>query len=210
MKRLLFTFFFLSCINNVMSQHYGGFTFTPYVMQGLFSDNNDGISSGSKAEKKSGFGYSAGYQGLIMPKKRFSFSYGFQYSDFYYEFYRKPQDIGFSDPPTIEAVVGYRQDFKALQIPLWWRYNILKNKDKWQPYLALSTTFTIPLTEHLTYYLSESSPRIIDTRFGMGLSLDAGAGMNYYHKNLCFSAQVTYSASYIRRLGLGMSVMRKF
>ncbi len=146
-----------------------------------------------------------------MPKKRFSFSYGFQYSDFYYEYdLNPPRNYTFNDPHSTVSVSSVRQEFKALQIPLWWRDNILKNKEKWQPFVAISTTLTLPLIEQYTYYPLDGMPFTVDSDFATWLSLDVGAGVNYYLDKWCFSGQVTYSASYMSRIGLGISVLRKF
>jgi hypothetical protein len=211
MKKLFLLISLFSGSHWLQAQHYGGITFTPYVMLEALSEKYDGLYPGDDAENKSYFGYSVGYQGMLLPDRRFTFSYGFQYSDFYYEYTLNPsQKISFDGSSTPENLVRRRQDFEALQIPLSWRYNIIKNKERWQPYVAISTTVTIPFKERFTYYTLESPPRNIDTGFGVGISLDLGLGVNYYIDKWCFSTQVTYSPSYMRRLGLTMSVLRKF
>jgi hypothetical protein len=214
MKKLLVILVLTCCIGSAMAQHYGGVTFTPGVLQAIFSKKTFGPYESSEAVNASSFGYTIGYQGLLMPKKRFSFLYGIQYTDFYYECNIDPP-IGFTtyNPPNPSTDVmsdRFRQDFEAIQLPLWWRYNFLKNKEKWQPFVAISTTVTFPLKEHFTYYSIDGDPMTNDSGFGIGLSLDVGAGVNYYLDKWCFSGQVTYSASYMSRIGLGISVLRKF
>jgi hypothetical protein len=211
MKKLLVLIALIFVSKYLSAQHYVGVTFTPYIMLDPLSEKHDGLFPGVDAENKSYFGYSVGYQGILMPKRRFTFSYGFQYSDFYYEYTLDPsQSISFNDSPNPETLSRRRQDFEALQIPLWWQYNILKDKEKWQPYFAISTTVTIPLKDYYTYFTLESPPREVDAGFGLGISFDLGLGVNYYTNRWCFSPQVTYSPSYMSRLGLSLTVLRKF
>jgi len=211
MKKLIFLILVLSGVSNLSAQHYGGLNFTPYVMLNALTDNHIGSVWGVDAENKSYFGYTAGYQGILMPERRFTFSYGLQFSDFYYEYTLNPsKEVFFNDFSVSESVIGVRQDFEAVQIPAWWRYNILKNKERWQPYLALSTTVTIPIKDYYTYYIIEGSPKEVNSELGFGISLDLGVGVNYYLDKWCFSPQLTYSPTYMTRLGLSLVVLRKF
>ena len=205
MKKLLIIFVITCSFDSAIAQHYGGITFTPYALRNEVL--NIGPTEGSWAK----FGYTVGYQGLIMPKKRFSFSYGFQYVDFQTEgIYDPPKNVYFQDLEADLTLLEQRDDFESLQIPLWWRYNILKNKEKWQPFLAISTTVDIPLTDQYTYYSLEYPPQVNDLNSPIGLTLDFGAGVNYYLEKWCFSGQLTYNFDPFPRLGLGISAMRKF
>ena len=210
MKKLLFTFIFLSCINNVMSQHYGGFTFTPYAVE----NNNSFYKDWRKpiiTESKITPGFTIGYQGLIWPNRRFSFSYGLQYSNAYNQATYKTPYYGYNDDHQIISTnVGTRIDLESLQLPLWWRYNILKNKKGFQPFVAISTTVMLPMNFTQTYYFLEKPPIVNDFGQGIKLSLELGIGVNYYTDKWLFTIQPTYSATYVRKIGLGMSVMRKF
>ncbi len=196
----------LTCsIGSAIAQHYGRITFTPFAMRNQVV--NFPANQGSWAT----FGFTAGYQGLIMPHKRFSFSYGVQYGDFYSESeYNPSKQIYNPELQSDETLLKQRDDFEMLQIPLWWRYNILKNKVKWQPFIAVSTTVDIPITSQYNYYTLENPPRVYDLNSSIGLSLDFGAGVNYYLESWCFTGQLTYSANPFPRLGLGFSIMRKF
>jgi hypothetical protein len=150
MKKLLFTFFFLSCINNVMSQHYGGLTFTPYAVENFSGWRSYSKSSPYGSAANSTFGFAVGYQGLLMPERRFSFSYGLLYFSAYNE--------ATNQRPYYDRVeTGQRVDIKSLQIPLWLRYNILKNK-KWQPFIAISTSVNYALVSERTLYYEDRPP----------------------------------------------------
>ena len=202
MKKLLFTFFFLSCINNVMSQHYGGLTFTPYAVENYngwrsYSETSSFYASGPNST----FGFAVGYQGLLMPERRFSFSYGLLYTYGYNEVtYVKP---------VFQNSIGYRVDMKSLQIPLWWRYNILKNR-KWQPFIAISTSVNYALVSERTFYYEDKPPWSSTINNGFFLSLELGVGVNYTTEKWMFTVQPTFGGSYARQLGIGFSVLRKF
>lgn len=211
MKKLFILILFIGGMSSAIAQHYGGFTFTPYAVESnhSFSKNNFGLSN-AKGSKLT-FGYSAGYQGLIMPQRRFSFSYGLHYSKFYEEeIYDPPIKDWFGDRQNVSTNLGNRRDIESIEMPLWWRYNILKNRKKFQPFIAVSTTVVYHLKNQRTTYYMDRPDRVNDLNYGFGLNLDVGFGVNYYTDNWLFTVQPTYGYNYVRKLGIGFSVMRKF
>ncbi len=211
MKKPLFIIILTCCIGSAMAQHYGGVTFTPYAVENNWSwfGNelfNEGINS-----KKTTFGYSFGYQGLLMPKKRFSFSYGLLYSAAYNEATYDPPRVGYNyDHTEISTGIGSRIELESIQVPLWWRYNILKSGMKFQPFVAISPTLVLPLKYEQTFYYLEKPPIVNDFDQGLEVNIELGIGVNYYTDNWLFTVQLTYNADYCRKFGLGIAIMRKF
>ncbi len=211
MKRLLILILFIGSMSNAIAQHYGGFTFTPYAVENNHSFSKYGAWSSNVKGNKLTFGYSLGYQGLLMPQRRFSFSYGLQYGRSYNEAQYDPPIYDYSDDRQIvSTTLGNRIDIESIEMPLWWRYNILKNRKKFQPFIAVSTTVVYNLKAQRTTYYLDSPDRVYDFDEGIGLNLDLGIGINYYTDNWLFTVQPTYSHNYLRKLGIGFSVMRKF
>ena len=202
MKKLLFTFIFLSSINNVMSQHYGGLTFTPYAVENYIGWRSNSKIYTHASGQNSTFGFAVGYQGLFMPERRFSFSYGLLYTYGYNE-------VTYEKPEVYQNAISYRQDMTSLQVPLWWRYNILKNK-KWQPFIAISTSVNYALVSERTLYYEDQPPWTSMINNGFFLSLELGVGVNYTTEKWMFTIQPKIGGSYARQLGIGFSVLRKF
>ena len=75
MKKLFVILLFTVSYHISFAQHYEGININP-----LWTINNGSFYTNSNAMKDLTFGYSIGYQGLIMPQRRFSFSYGLQYA----------------------------------------------------------------------------------------------------------------------------------
>jgi hypothetical protein len=65
MKKLLVLIVFVLAAIGLHAQHYGGFTFTPYIVENMesFRTSPSPFYSGLKGDKVT-FGYSMGYQGL--------------------------------------------------------------------------------------------------------------------------------------------------
>lgn len=211
MKKLLIIFAIACSFSNAIAQHYGGITFTPYAVENNWSWFGNELFNKGINSPKSTFGYSFGYQGLLMPQKRFSFSYGLLYNAAYNEATFDPPRVGYNyDLTETFTGIGSWIEVESIQAPLWWRYNILKNRNKFQPFVAVSTTIALPLKYEQTYYYLEKPPIINDFNQGIELNFELGIGVNYYTDNWLFTLQPTYSASYFRKFGLGISVMRKF
>jgi hypothetical protein len=105
--------------------------------------------------------------------------------------------------------MGQRVDMESLQLPLWWRYNILKNK-KWQPFIAVSTTVNYALVSDRTFTYDDRPPSSTVINNGFFLSPELAVGVNYITDKWMFTLQPTLGAAYARQLGLGFSVLRKF
>ncbi len=211
MKRITLIIVLLCLQYASEAQHYGGITFTPYAVENNHSISKIGSWLSNVKGSKLTFGYSVGYQGLLMPQRRFSFSYGLQYSRFYNEAKYNPPLYGYSDDHQIvSTALGDRLDLESIEMPLWWRYNILKNRKKFQPFITVSTTVVYDLKyRHTTYYL-DSPDKVYEFDDGFGLNLELGIGVNYYTDNWLFTIQPTYGYNYVRKLGIGFSVMKKF
>lgn len=155
MKKLLFILSFLLIGNFVFAQHYGGIYFAPnWVISG------DGTPFWNKPSKNLQtydytFGYTFGYQGLIMPERRFSFSYGIQYSYQVVELkFHTPVKEWHDLNHGTYYYYGMKESRHAIEIPATWRYNILKNR-KIQPYVSVSTTLLIPIKKD-QYWIKEN------------------------------------------------------
>jgi hypothetical protein len=208
MKKLIVLIVFVFASAGLYAQHYGGISFTPYAVENngsLRFYSSPFYDYGSKAT----FGYSVGYQGLLMPKRRFSFSYGLLYSYAYNEATRTSPRTIYDSDENAKTEIGKRVDIKALQIPLWWRYNILKNK-KWQPFIAVSTTVNYALVSEHTFLYEDSPPEKLTINNPFYLSLEVGVGVNYTSNDWMFTVQPTFGGNYLRQLGVGFSVMKKF
>lgn len=211
MKRLLILILLIGGLNSAIAQHYGGISFTPYAVENNHSFSEFGRWRNDVKGSKLTYGYSVGYQGLLMPQRRFSFSYGLQYSRFYNEAQYDPPIYGYSDDRQIvSTTLGNRLDIESIEMPLWWRYNILKNRKKFQPFIAVSTTIVYDLKARSTTYYLDSPDRVYDFDDGLGLNFDLGIGVNYYTDNWLFTIQPTYGYNYVRKLGIGFTVMKKF
>lgn len=119
MKRILFSISLICSIYNVYAQHYGGLNLTPYAIENYSGWRSNSIIYTRVFGPNSTFGFAAGYQGLIMPERRFPFSNGLLLTDGYNE-------VTYQKPEVYQNAVSHRQDMKSLQMPLWWRHNILK------------------------------------------------------------------------------------
>ena len=210
MKKLFVLIVFVFASSGLYAQHYGGISFTPYAVENFSSYKTWYPSYYNTEDNKTTFGYTIGYQGLLMPQNRFSFSYGLQYASSYNEItYKAPQRYT-ENGQLIRTGTGERLDLQAIEIPLWWRYNIFKNRKKWQPFIALSTTLNFPLEQQRTFYYSDNSPVVYNNKNNFSINLDLGVGVNYYADNWLFTVQPTLSSGYVRKLGVNFSVMKKF
>jgi hypothetical protein len=100
-------------------------------------------------------------------------------------------------------------DMDLLEVPLWWRYNILKNK-KWQPFIAASTTVNYILKYQYTYFYEDAPDEKPDGNYGFLISLDLAVGINYTSNDWMLTIQPTFGGFEYRRLGISFSVMKKF
>ncbi len=211
MKRLFILILFIGSMSSAIAQHYGGFSFTPYAVENNHSYSKIKFGLSNVKDSKLTFGYSVGYQGLLMPQRRFSFAYGILYSSLYNEAQYDPPHYAYSDDRQIVSTkLGMSLDIESIEMPLWWRYNILKNRKKFQPFIAVSTGVVYNLKARQTFYYLDNPDRIYDFNKGLRLNLDLGIGVNYYTDNWLFTVQPTYGYNYARKLGIGFSMMKKF
>jgi hypothetical protein len=211
MKKLLTVTVLIFVFKGLSAQHYGGFTFTPYAVENNLSFRPDSESSLSNIEgKKITAGFALGYQGLLMPKKRISFSYGLMYSSIYnIGNYDAPREIYDIEGKYLKTATGQRMDMDLIEVPLWWRFNILKDK-KWQPYIAVSTTVNYVLNYRYTYFYEDAPQDGQEISSGFLISLDVGVGVNYTSNDWMLTIQPTFGGFEYRRLGVGFTVMKKF
>jgi hypothetical protein len=202
MKKLSILIAFIGSLHAASAQHYGGFTFTPYAVENYNSWRSASYQGPEVTDIKTTFGFAVGYQGLLMPERRFSFSYGLLYAYGYNE-------TRYEGPPYQYGTMAQRIDMESLQLPLWWRYNILKNK-KWQPFIAVSTTVNYALVSDRTFTYDDRPPSSTVINNGFFLSPELAVGVNYITDKWMFTLQPTLGAAYARQLGLGFSVLKKF
>jgi len=215
MKKLTFILLFVFLGGYVSAQHYGGVYFAPnWVTSG------DGTPFWQNPDKNLRnydytFGYTFGYQGLLMEKRRFSFSYGLQYSYQFteYQFQKPIEEYSPIGQRIYYDVAGIKETIHALEIPATWRYNILKNK-KLQPYVSVAATFLIPLKTNRELIMSDESLQSFSTENYMtpfSMWFDLGIGVNYKVKNYIFNVQPTIRPwNSWGKLGVGFSIMKKF
>lgn len=209
---LLFLAIFIS-VSSLSAQHYGGLYFSPtWTIQGDGTPFWNGLGNNLQTFDYT-FGYTAGYQGLLMENRRFSFSYGLQYAYQFMESNYKPGGTGISFPSiTYENVAGTRSEIHSLEIPLSWRYNILKNR-KFQPYVSVATTSVFQLHTNMEITHLDGSQADAPWKGTMGYSLyfDLGVGVNYKVNDWIFNVQPTLRPwNSWGKLGVGFSVMKKF
>lgn len=202
MKKPVVLIVILLAATSISAQHYGGFTFTPYAVENYNSWRSVSYNGTAITDVKTTFGYTVGYQGLLMPEKRFSFSYGLLYAYGYNE-------TRYEGPPYQYGTMGQRVDMESLRLPLWWRYNILKNK-KWQPFIAISTSVNYALVSDRTFMYEDRPSESIVINDGFFLSLELAVGVNYITDKWMFTLQPTLGGTYARQVGVGFSVLRKF
>ena len=213
MKKLLLLLVIFTSFSSLSAQHYGGLYFSP-----TWTIHRDGTpfwrGLGENLQNFDyTFGCTAGYQGLLMENRRFSFSYGLQYAYQYMETNYYPNGASHIFPDrTFANVASKRETLYSLEIPLTWRYNILKNR-KLQPYVSISTTSIIPLQRNMEFtYLDgsqEEAPKL--DYAGYTLFFDLGVGVNYKVNDWIFNVQPTLRPwNYWGKIGVGFSVMKKF
>jgi len=208
----LFVIIVLTCfIGSAMAQHYGGVTFTPYIVEN-FGKWGGEYPNNNLLGPKTTFGYAIGYQGLLMPMKRFSITYGLQYSSMYTEIsYDEPVNMYHSGLGFVPDIMGQRMDVVNMEVPLWLRYNILKGQRKFQPFIAVCYIFAFKIKFQDTYYLDNQSEIVYnhgETAYSLA---DVGVGFNYRpNDKWLITTQATYSYNLARKIGLGISVLRKF
>ncbi len=201
MKKLFVILLFTVSYHIASAQHYGGIYVAP-----TWTKNNSYFNSSQIDAKDFTFGYSVGYQGLIMPKRRFSFSYGLQYAYYFIEDNLKNEN---RSATTFKNIIGRKVEYRIMQIPATWRYNILKD-NKFQPYISASTTLMIPLS-HKIYTINEDGEKELFLSFQnkIVISPDIGVGVNYTKNNWIFNIQGSVRPLW-EQFGVGFSVMKKF
>ncbi len=206
MKELLVILVLTCCIGSVRAQHYGGVTFTPYAVENSLTLNyyDDSYS------EKSAFSFSAGYQGLLWQEKRFSIAYGLQYtSAIRYKEFENTYSVSVPEW-TVEDVYAIRNINKSIELPIAVRFNILKNT-LWQPFIAVIPTVSYLFENKVLFYSESGNDKETDTiNSNFDIYPDVGVGVNYTKEKWIFSTQVTYRNPTISKLGLGISIMRKF
>ncbi len=213
MKALLLCFVLATSVETLSAQHYGGLYLSAnWITHGDGTPFWRGVGKNLQSYDYS-FGYSAGYQGLLMENRRISFSYGLQYAFQYMETSYSTDGISIGYPgKTYENVVRSRDELHSLEIPLTWRYNILKNR-KLQPYVAFSTTSVIPLQTKRMFTHFDESQEEAPWSWGRGYSLffDFGVGVNYKVNDWIFNVQTTVRPwNSWGKLGISFSVMKRF
>ena len=207
---LLFLVIFTS-VSSLSAQHYGGIYFSPNWNSSTINSSGYDVSGNYKTSLDYTFGYSIGYQGLMLGDRRFSFSYGLQYAHQYLPSYNPSNLLTKYDPD--QNAIGIKKTTHSLEVPLSWRYNILKNK-KLQPYISAGLTFRMPFKTSFDLLNSDGSEEGIPYQKNDPFSIfaDFGIGLNYkVNENLMISVQPT-----IRpwkddgKIGIGFSIMKKF
>lgn len=201
MKKLFVILLFTVSYHIASAQHYGGIYISP-----LWMKNSVYFDSGQSENKNYTLGYSFGYQGLIIPKRRFSFSYGLRYAYYFTEDNLKNEN---RSSITGENIIGRNVEYRILEIPTTWMYNILKGK-KIQPYISASATFIIPLSYKI-FSINEDGEKelFMSGQNGPIIAPDIGIGANYTKNNWIFNIQGTARPMW-HQYGVGFSVMRKF
>jgi hypothetical protein len=194
-----------------MSQHYGGITFTPYAVEN-YGKWGDGYRNKFFLGPKTTFGYAVGYQGLLLPARRFSITYGLQYSSMYTEIsYNEPRNMYHNDISSGTKALGERRDFVNIELPIWLRYNILKGTRKFQPFIGVCYNIAFKIKYQDTFYLDDHTEFVRDYGKSVYSLVDVGVGLNYRpNDKWIMTTQATYSYNIARKIGLGISVMRKF
>ena len=207
MKKLLVLIFLLNLMFSAEAQHYIGVFYSPYL---TFNSSTDFGSAGGPATT---FGYGIGVQGLTRTQKRISFSYGLQYTYQYTsfpEYFEKTAAL--TSGRTLEQgdIVGYKEIIKLIELPATWRYNLTMNK-KFQPYVSISPTLLYPFYYKMIQIDGNGNEYTSDQIKYPLILPDIGLGANYKAGEWMFNAQITYRpVSILKRVGLSISVMRKF
>jgi len=203
MKKLLFIIILTCCIGSAMAQHYVGAFYSPYLTI------NSVKPYGSAGGPATTYGYGVGIQGLIRTEKRVSFSYGLQYT---YQYLYFPDYYAESSGKELEPddMVGYKEIIKLIELPATWRYNFTMGK-KFQPYVSLSTTLLYPFYYKMIQIDGNGNEYAMDQMKYPLILPDIGLGANYKAGEWMFNAQLTYRPfSILKRVGFGISIMRKF
>ncbi len=211
--RYLSTFFLLFLLTgSTYAQHYGGLVFSPILTKNKLQNKNWPSSITIPEESELTWGYSLGYQGLLMENRRFSFTYGIQYSRTYNKYYGNSSLLEKYD--FDKNAIGIKQTFHTLELPATIRYNLLKNK-RFQPYFSLTTTFVLPIKT--TYAMINPDMVLEPIPFQytdkIHLHFDLGAGFNYRINErmmLNFHATYRHVNRFTNRFSAGLSFMYKF
>lgn len=207
MKKLFSSIFLLNLLFSAEAQHYIGVFYSPYL---TLNTSTDYGSAGGPATT---FGYGIGLQGLIRTQKRISFSYGLQYTyqyTYFPEFYKKTSSSTSERILEPEDIVGYKEIIKLIELPTTWRYNFTLNR-KFQPYFSISPTLLYPFYYKMINIDGNGNEYSHDQLKYPLILPDIGLGANYKAGEWMFNAQITYRpVSILKRVGLSISVMRKF
>lgn len=214
MKKQALFLSFLILANTSFSQHFGGI---------FFSIDKIPTGKNSLVIPKTGDyledhefspGYSIGYQGLLMENRRFSFTYGVQYTfrSSVLNQFNGYVGCAVGNDLTI-PILNKEEEWKLIEVPVGARYNILKSS-KWQPYVSMAIVVNYPLFGNERRYVEQSGeiyyewevkPKRIDGAF------EFGVGLNYKAKNYIFNVQPSFRPiDGYAKLGVGFAVLRKF
>jgi len=209
--KYLITFFILFLAHeSSYSQHYGGVYFSP---NWVINDRSGSYYLGEDQNSYDlNFGYTMGYQGLLLENRRFSFSYGIQYG---YENLEYRFTVPFSihqNESDYTDIASNIITLQSIEIPLTWRYNILKGK-KFQPYVSVATTFKFPFNTRydLTYTDGSHEQVNVEKNQPWSIYFDLGIGVNYKVKDFIINVQPTIRPwKKYGKIGVGFSIMKKF
>ena len=196
---------FLLLSNLLFSQNFIGIHYSPYW---TLNNSFAGIGVVENRQDKFTYGYSVGIQGLTMTNRRISFSYGLQYV---YQNLNNPYYYDFTDlnDPLLTAQ-GRKEELYTIELPATWRYNFVK-EGKLQPYISLSTTILIPISQKATITGTDGNRVEGELNYTPFILPDFGVGLNYKTENWLFNIQPTVRPFSIwKKVGVGFSVMKKF
>ena len=86
MKYYLTIFLVISAANSAFSQHFGGLYLSPNWVLNNYDNSIWTKPLKNFEESNYSFGYSIGYQGLLLEDRRFSFAYGLNFDSYYLEY----------------------------------------------------------------------------------------------------------------------------
>ena len=107
----------ISLINSAFCQHYGRLYLSPNWVLNNYDNSIWTQPLKTIEDNKNSFGYSIGYQGLLLEDRRFSFTYDLNFDSYYLEYkYEYPDNTYTYGDITYDNIAGSRLTLKSLEI----------------------------------------------------------------------------------------------